>query len=441
MRNCLYLFYYNGNNKSISIVSLKWLLEEEHVVSHVEDVKQNIQYDYKRNDPAFVVGIEIEGCLLNDKGLPIDASSLIDKSINTKYPLDYEYGKCQFEFKTQPLFFYELSKLNDIIQEFIESLDNLISKAYPNENAIPVFLGANPSPSIFSNEMIVTNKPRYKKISEWQSSFHDAQMDGQLFKPNLIGTAIQGFHFHLQGKNADHTAHMFNHILNLIPSSILLGANSRLVAGRIYSIYEPRVFLFDQAEGQNSGFPAIAKYLNSLQEYVDYVASREPILASNYYELEKERHDDVRIRITDDSYRVETRILSVQPTPQELICMIEFFVGYLHHTISEQRPLRPLADIREERMSVVRSGYNAQGVFDFKESVRLELDFAKKGLFDLNVNPEFLDILYRRLENKTSPGEVVVNLWDKKFNGSLESTSVEIISDIWEHTKTCKPIT
>ena len=92
-------------------------------------------------------------------------------------------------------------------------------------------------------------------------------------------------------------------------------------------------------------------------------------------------------------------------------------------------------------MSVVRSGYNAQGVFDFKESVRLELDFAKKGLFDLNVNPEFLDILYRRLENKTSPGEVVVNLWDKKFNGSLESTSVEIISDIWEHTKTCKPIT
>jgi len=49
--------------------------------------------------------------------------------------------------------------------------------------------------------------------------------------------------------------------------------------------------------------------------------------------------------------------------------------------------------------------------------------------------------LYRRLENKTSPGEVVVNLWDKKFNGSLENTSVEIISDIWEHTKTCKPIT
>jgi len=415
-------------------------LEQNPLASHAQEIKQNIQFDHKREDPVFLVGIEIEGCLLNDKGRPIDASALIEKSLNTKYPLDYEYGKCQFEFKTYPLSFYELPKINEITQDFMEGLENLVRRAYPNQNVIPVFLGGNPSP-IFTDETVITNKPRYKKISDWQSTFPDAQMDGQTFKSNLIGTAIQGFHFHLQGKNADYTAHMFNHILNLIPSSILLGANSRLIAGRIYSMYEPRVFLFDQAEGQNSGFPAISKYLDSLDEYIDYVASRQPVLASNYYELEKERHDDVRIRITDESYRVETRILSVQPTAQELICMIEFFIGYLHHTISEQRPLRPLSDIREERMSVIRSGFNAQGVFDFTQSIRLELDFAKKGLYDLNINPEFLDILYRRLESKTSVGEVVVNMWDKKFNGSLEETTVEVISEIWEHTKRNKPIT
>jgi gamma-glutamyl:cysteine ligase YbdK (ATP-grasp superfamily) len=300
-------------------------LEYNKLISHAEEVKQNIQHDNKRNDPMFLVGIEIEGCLLDDKGKPVDASRLIDEYSNTKYPLDYEYGKCQFEFKTEPLSFYDLSKLNDITQEFFETLESKVKKAYPTQNVIPVFLGANPSP-IFSDEKIITDKPRYKKISEWQSGFPDAQMDGQLFKSNLIGTAIQGFHFHLQGKNADFTAHMFNHILNLIPTSILLGANSRLIAGRTYSIYEPRVFLFDQAEGQNSGFPAISKYLDNLEEYVNYIAARQPVIASNYYELEKERHDDVRIRISDESYRVETRILSVQPTAQELICMIEFFI-------------------------------------------------------------------------------------------------------------------
>jgi hypothetical protein len=92
-------------------------------------------------------------------------------------------------------------------------------------------------------------------------------------------------------------------------------------------------------------------------------------------------------------------------------------------------------------MSTIRSGFNAQGVFDFTESIMLELDFAKKGLHDLNVNPEFMDILYRRLENKTSVGEVVVNLWDKKFNGSPEETAVEVVSEIWEHTKRNKPVT
>lgn len=415
-------------------------MEDNSLITHAEEIKQNIHLDKKRNDPIFLVGIEIEGCLVNDKGLPVDAAPLIEKSLDTKHPLDYEYGKCQFEFKTNPFSFYELSKINDTTQDFIESLDTMVKKAYPNQNVIPVFLGANPSP-IFSDETIITDKPRYKKISEWQSAFPDAQMDGQTFKSNLIGTAIQGFHFHLQGKNPEYTAHMFNHILNLIPSSILLGANSRLIAGRTYSVYEPRVFLFDQAEGQNSGFPAISKYLDNLEEYVNYVASRQPIMASNYYEMEKERHDDVRIRITDESYRVETRILSVQPTAQELICMIEFFIGYLQHTISEQRPLRPLPDIREERMSTIRYGFNAQGVFDFTENIMLELDFAKKGLYDLNVNPEFIDILYRRLDNKTSVGEVVVNMWDKKFNGSLEETTVEVISEIWEHTKNNKPVT
>lgn len=415
-------------------------MEKNQVVSQVQEIRHNIRQESTRNDQEFLVGMEIEGCLLNDKGYPVNASSLIEESLNTKYPLDYEYGNCQFEFKTEPLDFHELSSLNDITQDFIEILERIIKKVYPKENVIPVFLGANPSP--FLSEMqIITDKSRYKKISDWQSTFPDAQMDGQLFKANSIGAKIQGFHFHLQGKDSKYTANMFNHILNLIPSSILLGSNSRLLNGRIYSIYEPRVFLFDQSEGQNSGFPAITKYLDNLEEYVNYLSSRQPILASNYQELEKERHDDVRIRINNESYRVETRILSVQPTAQELICMIEFFIGYLHYAIDEQSPLRPLTDIREERMSTVRSGFNAQGIFNFTDSIRLELDMARKGLHNLGINPEFLDILDRRLEKRTSVGEVVAYMWDQKFNGSIQDTVSEIISNVWEHTRQNIPVT
>ena len=111
---------------------------------------------------------------------------------------------------------------------------------------------------------------------------------------------------------------MFNHILNLIPSAIILGANSRLLAGKVFSLHEPRIHLYDQSEQQNSGFPTITRYLDGVEDYVDYITSRDKIIAKDYFELEKERHDDLRIRLNSNFYRVETRIMSVQPTPKSI---------------------------------------------------------------------------------------------------------------------------
>ena len=68
----------------------------------------------------------------------------------------------------------------------------------------------------------------------------------------------------------------------------------------------------DQSEQQNSGFPAITTYLNNIEDYIDYIRLRKPIIARDYFDLEKERHDDVlRIRLNSEFYRVETRIISV----------------------------------------------------------------------------------------------------------------------------------
>jgi gamma-glutamyl:cysteine ligase YbdK (ATP-grasp superfamily) len=147
---------------------------------------------------------------------------------------------------------------------------------------------------------------------------------------------------------------MFNHILNLIPSAIVLAANSRLFEGRIYSSNEPRVYLYDRSEQQNSGFPSIRGYLSGIEDYINYMISRRPVIAQNYFELEKERHDDARIRLDSKFYRVETRIMSVQPTPKALMAMMEFFVGYLYRVIREtSRRLRPLSYLREERQAAV----------------------------------------------------------------------------------------
>jgi gamma-glutamyl:cysteine ligase YbdK (ATP-grasp superfamily) len=188
---------------------------------------------------------------------------------------------------------------------------------------------------------LITDKPRYRKLAEWQSKIPDVEIDGQKIRALQIATAIQGFHLHLQGQNPAHTVMMFNHMLNIVPSAILLGANSKLFAGKISSFHEPRIYLYDQSEQQNSGFPSISKYLDGIEDYIDYISSRKPVIAKNYFELEKERHDDARIRLNSKFYRIETRVMSVQPTPILLFAMIEFFIGYLHRAITEERQLRP----------------------------------------------------------------------------------------------------
>ncbi|HET8794359.1 MAG TPA: glutamate-cysteine ligase family protein [Nitrososphaeraceae archaeon] len=420
------------------------------IESQAEELKLKARADSERYDQLFKVGTEVEACLLDDKGDIVNASPLIEELLNSQFfrdsncMIDYEYGSCQFEFKTPPLSFTNLSDLEILYEDFIiDHLEKAIQKVYKNKMVIPVFLGANPSPNILK-DTVITDKDRYKKLFEWQNKFSDIELEGRTFKAAHIPAAIQGFHFHLQGRNPTYAVWMFNHILNLLSSVIVLGANSKLFAGKVFSFHEPRIFLYDHSEQQNSGFPAIVTYPKNIDDYIDYIKSRKPIIAKDYFELEKERHDDVRIRLNSEYYRVETRIVSVQTAPKALMAMIEFFVGYLSKVILEEsngsKFLRNLSILREERQASVQSGFDAASHFPLIDTIKVQLEYAKKGLFDLNIKPEFLNILEERVKNKTSPSEYVANIWDKKFNGSIDQTVVEIISDIWERTKHNRPI-
>jgi gamma-glutamyl:cysteine ligase YbdK (ATP-grasp superfamily) len=410
-------------------------LSHSKITKETQVLKHRIQTDSEKYDEQFRIGIEIEICLLDHEAKTVNAQPLIEELKGKEYHVDNEYGSCQFEFRTPPTNIENIRELNTLFEQFIDYIDKVIQKVYKDRDVYPVFLGANPSPQILK-ELLITDKPRYRKLAEWQSKIPDVEIDGQKIRALQIATAIQGFHLHLQGQNPAHTAMMFNHMLNIVPSAILLGANSKLFAGKISSFHEPRIYLYDQSEQQNSGFPSISKYLDGIEDYIDYISSRKPVIAKNYLELEKERHDDARIRLNSKFYRIETRVMSVQPTPISLFAMIEFIIGYLHRAITEERQLRPLAVLREERMAVVRSGYDATSHFNIMDTVRSQLDFAKKGLNDFGLKEEFLNLLEKRLENKSSPGDYVAKLWHEKFNGLVEQTVSEIVAHMWEKTKT-----
>ena len=69
----------------------------------------------------------------------------------------------------------------------------------------------------------------------------------------------------------------------------------------------------------------------------------------------------------------------------------------------------------------------------------VEVSNIRKGLSDLGIRAEFLNILDRRLQNKRTPDHVA-KLWDEKFNGSIRQTIFEVISDIWQRTRSNQPI-
>ena len=88
-----------------------------------------IRHDSERADELFRVGLEIEAFLLDSKGLPVNADPLIREfGETTKHTLDYEYGVCQFEYRTLPTPMEKLMDLNLELQEFIERLDKAIHK-------------------------------------------------------------------------------------------------------------------------------------------------------------------------------------------------------------------------------------------------------------------------------------------------------------------------
>ena len=65
-------------------------------------LKQRIRTDSEKYDEQFRIGIEIEICLVDSKARVVNAQPLIEKLKETGYQVDYEYGSCQFEFKTPP---------------------------------------------------------------------------------------------------------------------------------------------------------------------------------------------------------------------------------------------------------------------------------------------------------------------------------------------------
>ena len=162
------------------------------IIRQAEELKAQVHSHAERTDENFKVGVEIEVCLIDGRGAPVDARPVIEL-LRHYHDIDFEYGICQLEYRTEPISFEYLARLNSQFEEFIEHLELIVNKVYKHD-VFPVFLGSNPSPHILKDGLI-TNKPRYRRLARWQNRVPDVEIDGQIFKALHVAAPFRAFIF------------------------------------------------------------------------------------------------------------------------------------------------------------------------------------------------------------------------------------------------------
>jgi hypothetical protein len=71
------------------------------IIKQAEEIKARVRNHASRIDENFKVGVEIEICLIDGKGTPVDAKPIIEL-LRQYHDIDFEYGICQLEYRTEP---------------------------------------------------------------------------------------------------------------------------------------------------------------------------------------------------------------------------------------------------------------------------------------------------------------------------------------------------
>jgi hypothetical protein len=79
------------------------------IIKQAEKLKARVRSHASRIDENFKVGVEIEVCLIDGKGKPIDAKPVIEL-LRRYHDIDFEYGICQLEYRTEPVSFESLAQ-------------------------------------------------------------------------------------------------------------------------------------------------------------------------------------------------------------------------------------------------------------------------------------------------------------------------------------------
>jgi len=400
---------------------------------------------YERPEPAFHAGIEVECSLLTSEFEPASESQR-DSVIAKAHELyggdeklyDYELGAAQLEYRT-PTPPPDLRAIGwEEYHSNLQKIEDALVSAASDKGLILLRCGANPFVDVDKIERTTTSK--YVTVP----NFHDRYKRFPLGSPDTkiggsqlvdvkgadIIALTNAVQFIVDCKNFDDAIDKLNRALMISPVLCSVCGNARFLNGKDTELSDLRMIAWEishdvrspaeilERSPQRVGMPDA--YFVDLRDYFDRVSSYPFILhpesaaaafavGLGIYWL------DARIKFNSVAHRavVEFRPLSVQPSLNEDIAAMAFYLGRLEWSQKSEERLLDLGLVRQNRYSAMRYGLDTelwwmdQGQVkrdNARKVAQKEFERAKIGLDSLSLWNEASQNMLALLEARLQEG-------------------------------------
>lgn len=366
------------------------------------------------------VGFEMEAALVDHMGIPVPEA--VRDSIKDGVPgADPELGASQIEWRTDPIQLESDGGLQMLISQARERDEQMRMSASMHD---AVLLRTGTQPLIALNQIERTNKPKYKQVPD----FHDRNRTRKDTKIGLWEDAVEvgadvvallnSLQCNLEAENLEDAIDLTNRSLMIGPLVVALSGNARFLEGKDTTFNDVRTTAWEishdtrtdeeqkAGKGLRIGLPV--DYFADIQDYFDRAGSHPFILddVNNALRIGIGLFwQDTRIKIIGNSAVVEFRPVSIQPSVEEDIAVMLFYLGRLQWSKQTQEQLLPIEEVRQMRSLAMQVG-----ILPFVGELPQELTRAQEALENFGMKKADLDpffsILNQRVQDKKTPADV-----------------------------------
>ncbi len=410
---------------------------------------------FRKNEDVLRVGLEVEVSLL-DKDLKQASENQRNAAIHRCSGFsDTELGASQFEWRTDPVALLNQG-VASFVNEFTDKERQVLAGVRIDRGYI-VSCGFNPLVPI---PLIVrTTKEKYQQVPNFHNRNKSTGLNtviGDNEKVDVADAAVialaNSIQCNVEATDFQDAIDKLNRSFAIGPCVMAVCANARFLDLKDTGLADARMIAWEISHDTRTelqrergmttriGLPGI--YYQDMRDYFQRVSAHPFILDNpdNAFAIGVGLNwRDARIKFIGNSAVVEFRPVSVQPSNEENLASMLFYLGRLAYSCKTQEELMPLDKVRYNRDQAMRFGLkgrlwtsNGKGfvLLPAYNAVLREISLAEKGLEGSGLSEALplLDLLKQRALKKETPSDILAESYFKAVKAGAPRNEALILA-------------